>query len=155
MIIYYKESKKEKYEASSLKELFQKFGEYKDEIMLVWPYLPRVPIKGESEFGLIIEGEHVVYEVGLSRNLFDDPYYFLSRKIQQRIPEIPISFDPIRRMIDIMKRFSWCVTLYLRDKGYIAIPVEVQTHLDRNPKRTILDDEEDLKIFYRLLTEAN
>lgn len=154
MIINYKESKKEKYEASSLRELFQKFDEYKDEIMLVWPYLPKMPIKGEPEFGMIIEGEHVIYEVGLFRDLFSYPYSFLSRKIQPQIPEIPISFDPIRRMIDTMKRFSWCVTSYLRDKGYIAIPVEVQTHLDRNPKRTILDDKEDMKIFNHLLTEA-
>jgi len=145
----YKECERKKFEASSLEEFCRKFEEINDRKVRVWPYLPRDAVQGESDFGLIVESEHVKYEAGLSRILFIGENCFLRR--WARPPrQLIFDFGPIKRKIQMFENFARGLSHYLTEKGYPAIAKEIQ-HLDRNPERTVGD--EDLKIVIHVLAE--
>lgn len=134
----------QKFEATSLKELCQKFEESKDNKMLVRPYLPKIEEKGQPDLGLIVECENAIYETGLSRNDFlgSSP---LSGWRWGKPRENGFDFSSTREIIERFENFARHLSLYLTEKGYPATPLEIQ-HLNRKPNW--IEAHEHLRLLY-------
>ena len=144
----YIERGKKKLLASCLEEFCTKFKECKDSSVLIWPYIPRHAVEGESDFGLIVESGHVKYEKGLSWVLFHDDDRLLPGWIQPQRSAV-FDFDSTRHKIAMFQEFARGLSRHLTEKGCKAVAREIQ-HLDRTPEETVGD--EDLRTIINITT---
>jgi hypothetical protein len=137
------ECRRKKFDASCLEEFLRQFRDYKDLEIEVWPYVPRHPVKGERDFGLIVESGHVKYEKGLSGALFILDDRFLRRWVRS-----PRSFIFDISPVEIFEYFARGLSRYLTEKGCRAVAKEIQ-QLDRTPKGAM--EDADLEMVSRII----
>ncbi|HKZ45124.1 MAG TPA: hypothetical protein VJ343_00290 [archaeon] len=127
----YRDSKKQKYEALTLKEFDAKAREFGDEILLIQPYIPVDPEeKGEIGYCIILETENVKWESGLKRK-------FLKSLNIGELKEENFLDDLV---VDLAQ--------YLTRKGYRVHPNKHQ-YLTRNPKN-VMDEDEDIEVIFKM-----